>query len=283
VASARNARRMNPSPWNPLTPFRLLWQHRDLLNQFTRRTIEQRHKGSFLGFIWAVLTPLLMLGLYTFVFGHVLGARYNQIPNETAYDYPLGMFLGLVLFQFLGDVLAQSPIAVVSQPNFVKKVVFPLEILPVATVGAAAFTAAISLGLALLGVLFLGGGLDAHALWLLAILPPVGLVGLGSAWFLSAFGVFVRDTANAMPFLVQVLVYTSAVFFPLRMIHDSAAWAFLRFNPLLHAVEASRRAVLWHLPVATNSLVFLWLSGIFVCFLGYFFFHKTRHAFADVL
>lgn len=268
---------------NPFAPFRLLWQHRELLTQFTRRTIEQRHKGSFLGLVWAVLTPLLSLALYTFVFGHVLGTRFNRIPNETAFDYPLGLFLGLVLFQFLGDVLAQSPFAIVTQPNFVKKVVFPLEILPVATVGASAFTAAISLGLALLGVQFLGGGLNAHALWLLAIFPPIGLIGLGCAWFLSAFGVFVRDVANAMPFLVQVLVYTSAVFFSLGMMHDSAAWNILRFNPLLWAVEDSRRAVLWHLPIAPNTLVFLWVSGLVTCFLGYLFFHKTRPGFADVL
>lgn len=268
---------------NPFAPFRLLWQHRELLLQFTRRTVEQRHKGSFLGLVWAVLTPLLSLALYTFVFGRVLGTRFNRIPNETPFDYPLGLFLGLVLFQFLGDVLAQSPFAIVTQPNFVKKVVFPLEILPVATVGASAFTAAISLGLALLGVQFLGGGLDSHALWLVAIIPPIGLIGLGCAWFLSAFGVFVRDIANAMPFLVQVLVYTSAVFFSVGMMQTSAAWKILQLNPLLWAVEDSRRAVLWHLPIATNSLVFIWVTGILTCYFGYLFFHKTRPGFADVL
>lgn len=274
---------MNTSTWNPFTPFVLLWRHRDLLRQFTRRTIEQRHKASFLGFIWTVLTPLLSLALYTFVFGHVLGARYNQVPNESRFDYPLGMFLGLVLFQFLGDILSQSSSAIVTQPNFVKKVVFPLEILPVAVVGAAAFNAAISLGLAILGVAILGNGLAWNALLLFAILPPVLLIGLGCAWFLSAFGVFVRDIANAMPFLVLVLVYTSAVFFPLSMVRESAAWSVLRFNPLLHAVEDTRRAVLWHLPVSGTSLAFIWCAGLLICFLGYVFFNKTRHAFADVL
>lgn len=274
---------MNTSSWNPLTPFRLLWAHRELLHQFTRRTIEARHKGSVLGVVWTVLTPLLSLALYTFVFGYVLGARYNQVPNETKFDYPLGMFLGLVLFQFLGEILGQSPATIVTQPNFVKKVVFPLEILPVAVVGAAAFNAAISLGLALLGVLVLGPGLDPHALLLFAILPPVLLIGLGCAWFLAAFGVFVRDIANAMPFLIQVLVYTSFVFFPLSMVQGTAAWSILRFNPLLHAVEATRRTVLWHQSANVDSLIFLWLAGIVVCYAGYAFFAKTRGAFADVL
>ena len=274
---------MTFSPWNPFTPFRMLWQHRELLNQFTRRTIEQRHKGSALGLVWAILTPLLMLLLYSFVFGHVMGVKFNRIPNETAYDYPLGLFLGLVFFQFLGEVLTLSPIAIVTQPNFVKKVVFPLEILPAAMVGASAFTAAISLGLALIGVLFFGNGLHLHALWLLAIIPPIGLIGLGCAWFLSAFGVFVRDAANAMPFLSQVLIYTSSVFFSLTLMQSSKAWWILRLNPLLWAVEDSRCVVLWHLPISIKSLVFMWVSGIVISFFGYLFFHKTRPGFADVL
>jgi len=274
---------MNSSPWNPLTPYRLLWRHRSLLNQFTRRTIEQRHKGSFLGFVWAVLTPLLSLALYTFVFGYVFGGRFNQLPGETDMDYALAVFLGLVLFQFLADVLAVSPLSIVTQPNFVKKVVFPLEILPTAAVGAGIFNAVITLGLALLGIIFLGRGLHLHALWLLAILPPVALIGLGCAWFFSAFGVFVRDTANIMPFLLQVLMYTSAVFFALSKIRDSIAWQFLKWNPLLWAVEDARHAVLWHLSVSLKSLLFLWVAGLLISFGGYLFFHKTRPAFADVL
>jgi lipopolysaccharide transport system permease protein len=274
---------MKESSWNPLTPFVLLWRHRDLLHQFTRRTIEQRHRGSFLGFLWAVLAPLLSLALYGFVFGIVLHQRYNQLPDETEFDYPLGLFLGLVLFQFLGDVMAQSPATIVTQPNFVKKVVFPLEVLPIAVVGASAFNALVSLGLAIVGVLFLAHGLDWHALWLFAILPPVILVGLGGAWFLSAFGVFVRDIANAMPFLVQVLIYTSGVFFSVTTMQHSGFWPLLRLNPLLHAVEATRRTVLWHLPPSLHSLLFLWIAGFVICFAGYLFFNKTRHAFADVL
>lgn len=271
------------SAWNPLTPFVLLWRHRELLRQFTRRTIEQRHRGSFLGFVWTILTPLLSLGLYTFVFGFVFDARFDEVPNASKFDYPLGLFLGLVLFQFMGELLTQSPLAIITQPNFVKKVVFPLEILPAAVVGAAAFNAMVSLMLAILGVSIAGHGLGWQALALFAILPPVLLLGLGCAWFLAGFGVFVRDTANVMPFLVQVLIYTSAVFFSLSLIRNSAAWVILKFNPLLHAVEATRRAVLWHLPPSSHSLLFLWVSGFVICFLGYAFFSKTRHAFADVL
>lgn len=277
--------RMTPSAANPLSPFRALYRHRALLHQFARRAIEQRHRGSFLGLAWAVLTPLLSLSVYTFVFGFVFEGRFTDSPAETNLDYALGIFLGLVLFQFLSEVLAVSPTVIVTQPNFVKKVVFPLEILPAASVLAATFTAAISLGLALLGVIVFADGLDWHALQLLLIIPPVILIGFGCAWFLSAFGVFIRDIASAMPFFVQVLIYVSAVFYPLRLLEKTPDWAqqLLLANPLLHAVDSTRRAVLWQESADTSSLVFLWITGIVVYLIGNLTFHKLRPAFADVV
>ncbi len=276
---------MNFSAANPLSPFRELHRHRALLHQFARRAIEQRHRGSFLGLLWTVLTPLLSLAVYTFVFGFVFEGRFTNSPHETNLDYALGIFLGLVLFQFLSEVLAVSPTVIVTQPNFVKKVVFPLEILPAASVLAATFTAAISLCLALLGVAVLGDGLDWHALLLFLIIPPVILTGFGCAWFLSAFGVFIRDIASAMPFFVQVLIYISAVFYPLSLLENTPAWAqqLLLANPLLHAVESARRVVLWHQPVENSSLAFLWITGVLVYLIGNFAFHKLRPAFADVI
>lgn len=276
---------MNSIAANPLLAFRDLYRQRGLLAQFARRMVEQRHRASFLGMLWMVLTPLISLTIYTVVFGFIWENRFTQNPAETNLDYALGIFLGLVLFNFLGEVLAQSPNAIVSQPNFVKKVVFPLEILPTATVAAAAFSGAITLALGLAGVVIFGDGLDWHALLLLVIVPPVGLLALGCAWFFSALGVFVRDIASAMPFIVQILVYMSAVFYPIRLLDKLPDWGhkILLANPLLHAVESTRRAVLWHLPVATSSLVYLWASGLIAFAVGYLFFRKTRSAFADVL
>lgn len=276
---------MNRSSAHPLTPFVEIYRHRALLKQFAWRVIAQRHRGSFLGLVWMVLSPLLSLAIYTFIFGFVFEGRFTDSPKETNLDYALGIFLGLVLFNFLSDVLVQSPIVIVTQPNFVKKVVFPLEILPAATVGAAAFGAVISLGLALLGVAVFGDGLDWHALLILAILPPVALIAFGCAWFFSAFGVFVRDLAAAMPFAVQVLIYMSAVFYPLRLLVKLPPWAHdaLLVNPMLHAVESLRRVVLWHQSPAVSSLVFLWISGLVAYGLGYLAFRKLRPAFADVL
>lgn len=270
---------------NPFLLVSELYRHRALLRQFSRRNIEARHRASFLGLVWTVLTPLISLSIYTVVFGYIFVARFTENPDETNLDYALGIFLGLILFNFISEVLALSPGVIVSQPNFVKKVVFPLEILPAAVVGAALFSAGITLTLALLGVAVVGPGLDWHALLLLAILPPVVLLGLGGAWFFSAFGVFIRDIANIMPFVVQILIYMSAVFYPLARLNGLPPWAqkILLANPMLHAVQSARDVVLFHKPVNPVSLAYLWGSGIAACLIGYFAFRKLRPAFADVL
>lgn len=276
---------MKLSAANPLSPFRALYAHRTLLRQFARRAIEVRHRASFLGLIWTVLAPLISLTIYTIVFGFVFGGRFTDDPAETNLDYALGVFLGLILFNFLGEVLSGSPQIIVNQPNFVKKVVFPLEVLPAATVGAALFSAGMSLVLFFVGMFALGHRLDWQALQLLVIFPPMVLLACGCAWFLAAFGVFIRDIPAAMPFVVQIIVFMSAVFYPLKMIEKAPSWAqsILHANPLLHAVECTRRAVLWHQPIDFSSVGYVWLCGLAAFFIGYVSFAKLRPAFADVI
>ena len=275
---------MNASAWNPLTPFVQLHRHSGLLRQFARRAIEARHRGSFLGLFWAVLAPMISLSIYTFIFGFVFTGRFTDSKTETTLDYALAAFLGLILFNFLSEVLSQSPLTIVTQPNFVKKVVFPLEVLPASTVGAAAFSAGISLALALTGIAIIGPGLDRHALWLFAIVPPIAMIAFGCAWFFSALGVFIRDIANVMPFVMQILMFMSAVFYPTSRLLDAPLWAqkILFANPLLQAVVSARNAVLFHQSPEIKKIVYLWACGIVIYLIGHFTFRKLRPAFADV-
>lgn len=253
-----------------------------LLWQFTQRNVELRHKGSHLGLVWSFLNPLLMLGLYYYVFGVLGKGSFNAVPNETRQDFALGIFLGLSLFHFVSEVMGVAPTVIVGQPNFVKKVVFPLEILPVATVGASFFHFLVSIGLTLLGITFFGPGLHLGMLWLPVIFLPVLLFGLGLAWFISAIGVFFRDVGQFMGFLSMVVMFTSAVFNGAKSFGPTA-WSILRFNPLIHAIEQARHAALWQLPVDMNALAYLYAAGIVACLGGYFVFQKLRPAFADVL
>ncbi len=259
-----------------------LVRHRALLWQFIERNVELRHKGSHLGLIWSFLNPLLMLGLYVFVFGYVFGGKFGARSGETRVDYALGIFIGLSLFHFIGEVLGVAPTVIVGNPNFVKKVVFPLEILPVASVGASFVHCLISVLLTLLGIALLGPGPSLGMLWMPVILAPVVLLSLGMGWFCAALGVFFRDINQLTAFLSMALMFASAVFYPAQSI-PPAAWSILRFNPLIHAVELSRAAVLWQTGLNYHHLGYLYAISTVIAIGGFWVFQKLRPAFADVL
>ena len=265
-----------------LAPFAAdLWQHRELLWQFTLRNVELRHKGSHLGLIWSFLNPLLMLGLYVMVFGYILRGKFGIIPDETRADYALGIFAGLTLLHFVAELLAVAPSIIVGNPNFVKKVVFPLEILPAAAVGAAFVHLLISIALTLIAVLVAGVALTPAILWLPVLIFPVTLLGLGLAWFFSALGVFFRDIGQVMQFLSMALMWCSGIFFSAEK--NPGAWIYLRYNPLLLAIDLLRDILLWHRAVNLSHLAYIYALSAATCYLGYIVFKRLRPAFADVL
>jgi lipopolysaccharide transport system permease protein len=266
----------------PVSPAAALWHHRGLLWQFTLRNVELRHKGSHLGLIWSLLNPLLMLGLYVLVFGYIMGGSFGIRPNETRVDYALGIFMGLTIFQFVGEVLGLAPTIIVGNPNFVKKVIFPLEILPAAHVGAAVFHLFVSLALVLLSLFAFGQGAGWGIGWLPVILLPVVLMLLGVSWFFSALGVFFRDIGQVIQFLTMSLMFASAVFYSAQKI-SAEAWTFLRFNPVLLAIELARDAALWRRPLNFHHLAYLYAFGLAACYLGHLAFRRMKPAFADVL
>jgi lipopolysaccharide transport system permease protein len=264
-----------------LAPFAAdLWQHRELLWHFTLRHVELRHKGSHLGLVWSFLNPLLMLGLYVLVFGYILGGRFGIIIGESRAEYALGIFIGLTLLHFVSELLAVSPGIIVGNPNFVKKVVFPLEILPAAAVGAAVVHLLISLALTLLALVVAGVPFSPAALWLPVVILPLIFLGLGLAWLFSALGVFFRDISQVMQFVAMALLWCSGVFY---FAAHSPAWVYLRFNPLLLSIDAARDLLLWHRPLNWHHLGYVYATSFLVCWLGYATFRRLRPAFADVL
>lgn len=265
-----------------LAPFAAdLWQQRELLWQFTQRNVELRHKGSHLGLLWSFLNPLLMLGLYVMVFGYIFGGKFGVKVGETPLDYALGIFLGLSLFHFFSEVLGTAPGLIVGNPNFVKKVVFPLEILPAANVAGAFVHLLISLGLLLVMIVVTGGAIHLSILWLPVIVAPLIFMALGIAWLVSAFGVFFRDIGQLVQLISMALLWASGVFYSAQRYPE--AWCFLRYNPLLLAVDLARDAVLWDRPLNYHHLAYTYLFGAAVCWAGHLAFKRMRPAFADVL
>jgi len=269
-----------PSHFSPLSD---VARKRDLWWQFTVRAVEMRHRGSYLGILWSVLNPLLMLGVYVVVFGVIFGGHFGVLPDETPGDFVLAMFLGLTFFHVLAETMAAAPLMIVTNSNLVKKVVFPLEILPLSQLGSFWFHFLISLSLMLAGACFFGRGLPlAGLLWLPVILLPLLLFSIGLGWLFAALGVFFRDLAQLMPFATQILLYSSAIFYPLTRI-PHGIWSVLRWNPLLHIVQLARGVLLWNLPVNGLHLAYAYVCGLAMFCLGRWVFRQLQPAFADVI
>jgi lipopolysaccharide transport system permease protein len=259
-----------------------LIQHQDLLLRFTRRQIETQTKGSWLGMLWVLIDPLLQLALYTVVFGMIMGSDFGMVENPKPYDFPLGIFIGLTVMGLITETMGQSPQTILGHKNLVQKVVFPLHLLPVATVGSVFFKTLMSALLALGFLVLSGHGLTWQALWFPLILLPVLLMALGLAWLISALGVYFRDSQQLMSFLGMALFYASAVFYsPLGVPESVYNW--LRFNPVLHAIDLSRDVLLWHLPMDLMKLGYLYGVGALGALTGLWAFKRLSRGFADVL
>jgi len=267
---------------NPMKIVMSFLQHRTLLYQFTVRNIKARHKGSYLGVFWMVLNPLLMMALYSFVFGVIFNGRYGMMANETAVDYALGIFLSLTIFQLIAEVMGVSTTIILGHTNIVKKVVFPLEILPVASVGASIYHFMISICLVFAGILIFGQGISSLSLYLPVLILPVILFTLGIGWFFSSVGVYVRDLGQLMQFLSLALLYSSAVFYSLDMVPDQI-YAILKYNPMVHIVEQARKIVLWDQPLQLRPVLYIYISSTCIFFFGYYVFMRLKKGFADVL
>jgi lipopolysaccharide transport system permease protein len=230
-----------------------------------------------------LLNPLLMLGIYYVVFGLIFSGHFRDPAIENKADYAMTMFLGLTLYMLLADTLGTAPLAIVGNANLVKKVVFPLEILPLSQAGGLWFNLAIGLVLALGGAALFGSGVSLGGLlWLPVILLPLLMLSAGLSWMFAALGVFFRDLAQAMPFVAQVLLYSSAVFYPVSRL-TGPLWMVLKWNPFLHTVVLAREVVLWGMPINTGHLAYTYAAGFAMLAAGRWVFTRLRPAFADVV
>lgn len=263
-----------------------LWRscraHRELLHQLTRRNILGRYRGSFLGLLWSFLNPLLMLLVYSFVFGVLLRQSWGDAGTGAPGEFALGLFAGLSLFNLFTETVTRAPSLILENANYVKKVVFPLEIFPVALVGEALFHGLISFSILFLGQLLLLHGLQGTVLFLPLVLVPVLVLALGLSLLLAALGVFVRDVGYAIMVVTTILLFMSAVFYPLHVV-PAAFQKYFMLNPMAVFVENTRRIVMWGQPPDWPWLAYAaGLSLVTFC-LGYTFFEATKKSFADVL
>lgn len=279
---------MNPHAAYPVSPRAMvvsLWQHRQLIVGMTRREIVGRYKGSMLGIFWSLVHPLFMLMLYTLVFSGVFNAHLSAMPKQTHIDhieFALFLFAGLILHGFFAEVLGRAPMHIVSNPNYVKKIVFPLHILPVINLGAALFHGLVSIGVLLSGIVLLRGELPVSAAYLPLVLLPFILLTLGMAWLLSSLGVYLRDVGQGIGMVMTVLLFASPVFYPLNALPQPLHQVLL-LNPLTIAIEQTRHILMDGRPPQWDILGAYSIIALASACVGYAWFQKTRKGFANVL
>ena len=270
------------SAW-PHQAFLTPWRQRHLLRQMLRREVEGRYRGTLMGLAWSFITPLFMLGVYTFAFSLVFRSRWPQSDlGDTHFGFVLILFAGMIIFGLFQECASRAHMLIVGQANYVKKVVFPLEILPWVQLGSGLIHLLIALIPLLVAQLLATGQLTWTTLLLPVVLLPMMLGLLGMMWLMAALGVYFRDLGQIITVLISAMMFLSPIFYPVSAVPEKARWV-VYVNPLSYFIEATRDVVLWgKVPALIPWLAALFLGLLFLA-LGFAVFQKLRKGFADVL
>ena len=259
-----------------------LWRNRHLIVQMTRREVVGRYKGSALGLAWSFLTPILMLAVYTFVFSVVFKARWGTDGDESKTQFALVLFVGMIVHGLFAEVLNRAPGLILSNVNYVKKVVFPLDVLPVIAMGAALFHASISLAVLLIAFALFNGYLHWTIIFVPVVLLPLVILTLGVAWIFASLGVFLRDVGQTVGIITTVMLFLAPIFYPVTALPEEVR-PLIMVNPLTFIIEEARGVViLGRMPEWTGLGIYT-LAATAVAWAGFAWFQKTRKGFADVL
>jgi lipopolysaccharide transport system permease protein len=259
-----------------------LWKHRELIWRLSQREIQGRYRGSFLGIAWSFLNPLAMLAVYTFVFSQVFKARWGALEQAGPLGFAVNLFAGLIVFNLFAECVNRAPLLVLANPNYVTKVVFPLEILAGVAVGGAGFHALTSLAVLVIFELIAFHYLPLTFLWLPFVWLPLVLGCLSLTWILAALGVFLRDIGQLVGVVVSMLMFISPIFFPVSAL--PLRWQpLLALNPLAQVIEHTRQVVVAGKPPGAGYLIGGTILAGLACELSYRSFQNAKRAFADMM
>lgn len=271
-----------PLPISPLALFDSLWRNRQLVWQMSKREVLGRYRGSMIGVAWSFFNPIFMLAVYTFVFSFVFKSRWDVDVSVNQGGFAVVLFAGMIVHGLFAECVNRAPSLLLSNINYVKKVVFPLEILPWTILVSALFHTVISVFVLLVAELLLMHSLP----WTVILLPLVWLPFvvsiMGISWFLASLGVYLRDVAQITGLLTTVLLFMSPVFYPLSKLPEKFQ-AVLLLNPLTFMIEQTRQVLVWGNPPSWGGLLIYSICAGLIAWLGFVWFQKTRGGFADVL
>ena len=269
------------------TPRRAVWaplwelpQHVDLIRSLVRRELAARYRGSVLGLVWAVLTPAVMIAIYTFIFAKFFGARFGA--RGTTWDYALYLFCGLLPWTAFQESVQGAASVIITHANLVKRVVFPLEALPVALTLTAIITQLFGTFVLLVATLVIRRELHPTLLWLPVLLLPQLCATLGAAWLVASLGVFLRDTGQAITLVLIAWMYLTPIIYPETIIPEHYR-RYINANPFTPLVRSYRRILIEGAPPDWAGLAYFTLFALIIFIFGYWWFAKTRRNFADVI
>ncbi len=262
---------------------RSLWRNRQLIVQMTRREVVGRYKGSAMGLAWSFLNPVFMLVVYTIVFSEIFKSRWGGVgADDSKTQFAVILFVGMIVLGLFSELLNRAPGLILSNANYVKKVIFPLEILPVVAMGAALFHSLVSLIVLLTAFLIFNGFLQWTLVFIPLVLLPIVILSLGLAWMLASLGVFIRDVGQTVGIITTVLMFLAPVFYPVTAVPEGLR-LFIMANPLTFIIEQAREVLIFgHLPNWLGLGIYTIVASV-IAWLGYAWFQKTRKGFADVL
>ena len=274
MISAQDSRRL---VWRPLAE---LPRRYELVRSLVRKELAARYRGSALGPVWVLLRPAVMISIYTFIFAGVFGARFGA--NGTARDYALYLFCGLLPWTAFQESVQTSATVIVTHSNLVKRVVFPLETLPLSLAFAAHVTQLFGMLVLVAATVVMQGELHLTILWLPVLLLPQLLASLGASWLAASLGVFLRDTEQAAGLLLTAWLFLTPIIYPEQAVPARYQF-YVNLNPFTPLVRNYRRTVLEGLPPDWSGLAYFTLFALLSFILGYWWFARTRKNFADVV
>jgi lipopolysaccharide transport system permease protein len=265
----------------PIEMVASLLRNWDLIVTLSKREVLGRYQGSVLGILWSFFNPVFLLVVYTFVFSVIFKARWG-VENESKAMFALVLFAGLMMFNLFAECVNRAPGLILANPNYVKKIVFPLEILPWVIMGSALFHLVVSLVVWLV-VYLIFIELPSHMiLWLPLIILPLALLTLGFTWLLASLGVYLRDVGQVVVIAVTTLLFTSPIFWPISALPEELR-SYLSLNPLAVIIEQTRNLMIFDKAINWSSWLYLMLGSMTIAWLGFAWFQKTRKGFADVV
>jgi len=265
-----------------LDPFKKIYTNRKLIYDLSRREMESRYKGSMLGKLWIIFNHLTLISIYTFVFGFVFQTKMNTSLGEIGLDFALWLYCGMLPWFFLNESLTISVKDIVGKVNYVKKIVFPLEVLPITTVIVAFINMLFGLLILLVCLLAFGHGFHWTNLLYFLIIPPLILTGVGFALVVSTLGVYFRDLAQMVGLLTMLWMYATPILYNAEMVPEKFNFMF-KFNLLYKIVEYCRDSLFWSKIPDLIFLIWFYILAILIYFIGYKIFNKFKTGFADVL